>query len=240
MSLLVYKDIGETPDDIIKLMKLLYNPTKIAYSGRLDPMARGLLTILIDDETKNTPLYNKHNKTYEFIIIVGIKTDTDDILGIIEKYDDVKYDIEKITTEFENMKGEKKQDYHNYSSIYVNKKPLWYYAQNNLLHTINIPNKLINIYDIKCDENYEINNETLKNDILNRLNKLIKNNHLQFRTEKIIKQWNEFIFNEKYNIIKFTTNVSSGTYIRQIVKDVGIKLNIPLVVLEINRTSVYK
>src|SRR4051812_15345092 len=62
-----------------------YADQKIAYAGRLDPMAEGLLLLLIGNETKKRKDYEALSKTYEFSILLGISTDTYDLLGKIKE-----------------------------------------------------------------------------------------------------------------------------------------------------------
>ena len=47
-------------------------------------MARGLVILLVGDDCKDMPKYLGHNKEYEFEIIFGLSTDTDDTMGIVE------------------------------------------------------------------------------------------------------------------------------------------------------------
>ena len=78
MILTGYKPIGISCGDFIKK----FNFDKMAYVGRLDPMAHGLITILTDEDVKQMVVFMKRSKTYIFKFIIGINTDTDDVLGI--------------------------------------------------------------------------------------------------------------------------------------------------------------
>ncbi len=72
--------------------------SKVCFAGRLDPMARGEILLLFNDECKKINHYKNFTKTYQFEIILGIQTTSDDPLGIIKKIDKIdKIDkIEKI------------------------------------------------------------------------------------------------------------------------------------------------
>lgn len=243
MSVIIsYKPIGKTPADIVNYYKILYPNSKICFSGRLDPMAHGKMHILLDDEVNKSELYNKLDKTYKFSVIVGIETDTTDILGFIKtlQSDTVNIDIEDIIQEFFKMININEQEYHVYSSFVIKKHPLWWYANNNKLHEINIPSKPVTIYEISYLKTDIYNNIELKTNILNRLNELIKNNHMEFRTKEIYEQWNNIELYNNYTILTFETTVSYGFYIRQLVKDISKILNIPLCVLDIERINLYK
>jgi tRNA pseudouridine55 synthase len=84
-TIILYKEISETPLECVKRF-VKSNPEfeniKMGYAGRLDPMAKGLLLILVGDENKNKIKYEKLDKEYVFEVLFGISTDSYDILGI--------------------------------------------------------------------------------------------------------------------------------------------------------------
>lgn len=80
------KPIGKTPFEVIQEIKKSHpelKNTKIGYAGRLDPMAEGLLLLLIGEENKKKHAYENLNKTYECEIFFGFATDTYDLMGMI-------------------------------------------------------------------------------------------------------------------------------------------------------------
>ena len=79
---LVNKKEGETP--LAALERLCRDHgiyEKVTYAGRLDPMASGLLLVLSGDDVHKKDSMLEHTKTYEFTILLGVATDTGDILG---------------------------------------------------------------------------------------------------------------------------------------------------------------
>ena len=81
---IIYKKRGQTPLDCINEAKkanpgLLHLP--LTYAGRLDPLAEGVLVILIGDECLNKDEYLKLEKVYEVNILFGFATDTYDLMG---------------------------------------------------------------------------------------------------------------------------------------------------------------
>ncbi len=81
----LYKKEGETPLETIEGFKKEnpeYSEQKMTYAGRLDPMAEGVLIVLVGEECKNKDKYLGLDKEYEFEILWGFETDTYDILGI--------------------------------------------------------------------------------------------------------------------------------------------------------------
>ena len=95
---LIYKPIGQTPLEAIELLRKS-DPSladvRMAYAGRLDPMADGLLVVLVGDECKNRTKYELLDKTYNFTMLLGLSTDTYDILGRItsNQLDEIPADV---------------------------------------------------------------------------------------------------------------------------------------------------
>jgi tRNA pseudouridine(55) synthase len=79
-----YKKIGQTPLDCIKEIRRKNNKLEnmpITYAGRLDPLAEGVLLLLVGDECQNKDEYLKLPKEYELTVLFGFSTDTYDLLG---------------------------------------------------------------------------------------------------------------------------------------------------------------
>ena len=241
--IIAYKPIGRTPLELIKILKenKKYKTTKMSYAGRLDPMAHGLMIILLDSECYKQNLYHNLDKIYKFKLLLGISTDTFDILGkITGNSENPKLENSDIEKTIYNLVGTKYQEYPPYSSVRVKGNPLWYYAKNNILDTlesIDIPKKEITIYNIKILEYCTISKKELLKIVNKNIFKLnIKNN---FRQEEILEEW-RYIQNYTYKVIEIKSKVSCGTYIRNICNTIGKNLNIPSLALDIYRTNVDK
>ena len=242
MPLYLYKEIGETPLELINNIKNKSDNNKYCYAGRLDPMARGKMIILKDLECKRVNEYLNKDKEYEFEMLLGYKTDTFDVLGLIQNYFPNKIPkIEKFN--LTKYKGIQEQYYPPYSSIIVKKKPLWLWSKENRLNEIEIPKKNINIYSLEYLNFYELNNNLeLFKLIKNKIYKLQPNNFEKFRVSEIIDKWeNTLLYQENINnkiyIYKFRTKVSSGTYIRTLVNKLGKDLGFFAVAFDIHRTK---
>ena len=120
MELNVYKQIGETTAELSSRIKKQYNAKKVAVCGKLDPMARGLTKVLLDDKTKLMEKYLTNDKTYEFKIVFNIKTDTDDIMGLIVDYDKLEdEDISSYIRYIDEILNKDQQHFHPFSAIKV-------------------------------------------------------------------------------------------------------------------------
>ena len=124
----------------------------------------------------------------------------------------------------------------------MNKQPLWWWAKNDRLAEIEIPKKLINIYDIESLGDIEIeSNLKLLGEIKSKINKLNSNNLKNFRADIILVKWENILHknpNFKPIIKKYRAKVSSGTYIRSLANRIGNDLGIGAVAFDINRTEI--
>ena len=238
----IYKPLGKSPLETIELFRkqnLKYKNVKLGYAGRLDPMAEGVLLVLIGEELKNQKKYWTLNKKYEAEILLGFETDTFDILGIAKISDNILQAInnQKIKKTIKNFEGKFTFSYPPYSSRTVNGKPLFWWARQDRLGEIEIPKKTIHIKKIKLLKITNIKKKELKNLIIRRIN-LVKGD---FRQELIKTAWKKVLqetTQEKFMIIKIKTRVSSGTYIRTIADELGKKLNTRALLLHLKRTQV--
>lgn len=157
--LIVNKSLGCTSHDIVYKIKKLTGE-KVGHTGTLDPMAEGVLPILIGKGTLISKYLINHNKKYIAEIQLGVKTDTADREGKIVEKKQVPKDIwnrEKIEGVLNSFLGEQEQTPPIYSAIKVNGKKLYEYARNGKQVEIN-PRK-IHIYNIKLLEFFEKENQ---------------------------------------------------------------------------------
>ena len=159
--IIINKNKGCTSHDIVYKVKKIFNE-KVGHTGTLDPIATGVLPILIGKGTACSKYLINHDKKYEVIIQLGQKTNTADSEGTIiqEKNVDIKKlekaELEKILKEF---LGKQKQIPPMYSAIKVNGKKLYEYARKG--EKVNVPPRDIEIYDIKIME-INKNNKQIK------------------------------------------------------------------------------
>lgn len=239
----IYKPVGPTPLDIIKKLRQAfpeYEKDKLGYAGRLDPMAQGLLLILAGEENKKRKEFEKLSKTYEFEILFGISTDSYDLLGKIIEFKNIeqKKDFEiKLNQDISGLVGKLKQPYPPYSSARVNGKPLFYWAREEKIKDIKIPEKEIEIYESLLLDVYKLSSKELQKNVEEKIGK-VKG---EFRQEEILILWKDF-FKENpeltFFVAKCRINCSSGTYIRSIANKIGKKFDYPSCAFSITRTAV--
>lgn len=261
----VYKKAGETPLDCINNLKKERSELGLlpmTYAGRLDPLAEGVLLLLVGDECKKKDEYLNLPKEYEMEVLFGFATDTYDVLGILTLSEDERFErssdllaevfgklgqtisnrsssdfvfsVENLLPEFI---GKIKQEYPPYSSRPVNGKPLFMWAREGKLDEIEIPTHNVYIESINIIENSEIRGD----DLLKAIKEKISNVEGDFRQEKIISIWEKELESKKeeiYPIIKLRISCGSGVYMRSIAHEIGEKLGIGALALSIIRTKV--
>ena len=229
MPINIYKPIGITPLELIKIYKKLNNiKDKMSFAGRLDPMAHGEMILLRGEECKLQDSYCGKDKIYEFEVLYGIKTDSLDILGIpnFRVEDTIKYNPKDFIGPYE-------QEYPHYSSIHVKRKPLWLWAKEGRIGEIKIPKKKITIYSLDSVGSIELDNKNLIKTILKKLENLSIENRGKFRYDEIREQWLKLLIEErKFKIGKYRVKVSSGTYVRTLCDRMG------GIAYDINRTNI--
>ena len=158
--IIVNKEQGYTSNDVVQIVKKIFNE-KVGHTGTLDPMATGVLPVLVGKGTLLSKYLINHDKIYVATLKLGIKTDTGDITGnIIEEKDvnDKCLQKENIQKVLEEIKGEQKQIPPMYSAIKVNGKKLYEYARKG--QKVDIEPRIINIYNTELlsidKENKEI------------------------------------------------------------------------------------
>ena len=81
--LIVNKPCGMTSHDVIYKVRKIYKTKQVGHTGTLDPMATGVLVVLIGRAVKASEYLVTHDKCYKAGLKLGITTDTEDTSGNI-------------------------------------------------------------------------------------------------------------------------------------------------------------
>jgi tRNA pseudouridine55 synthase len=146
--LLVDKPKGLTSHDVVFKIRKKFKLKKVGHGGTLDPLATGLLLILIGKATKQSNNFTQAKKGYNFACRLGLSTDTDDAEGRVIKIADFHQlsnnEIKKAVMSF---KGEVSQEVPRYSAVKVNGKKLYELARQG--KKVRLPKRKVHIYDLK-------------------------------------------------------------------------------------------
>lgn len=227
--MLVYKESGFTMNQFLINLKQKFNFKKIAYTARLDPMARGIVPILVNEECLKIKELLDSDKTYKVRVFLGLRTDSDDSLGIIEDtcldYDLNSF-INNYKKEFELKNYSYEQKFHYFST-----KAMKHRKQKDFTEKYH----KISIYSSKIFDIGEINYNFWQSENKNIILKI--DNNKNFRQAEILEQWDNLKINQ-LNYIDLELKVSSGFFVRQFIRDISTKINFPLMCYDINRVSI--
>ena len=81
--LIVNKHAGCTSHDVVNKIRRLYGTKRVGHTGTLDPMATGVLVVLIGRAAKAEEYLQPGNKGYVATMRLGITTDTEDTTGTV-------------------------------------------------------------------------------------------------------------------------------------------------------------
>ena len=105
--LLVDKEPGMTSHDVVGLARRRLGIKKIGHCGTLDPMATGLLILVVGRATKIQDLLMSEDKEYEGTVTLGATTDTQDKEGnILEETPVPEFTEAQVRAPFEAMQGD--------------------------------------------------------------------------------------------------------------------------------------
>lgn len=138
----VYKEQGFTSHDVVAKLRGIYGQKKVGHTGTLDPMAEGVLIVVLGQATKLSDIIVSGTKRYIATMRLGITTETDDITGEVKKF----YTRDELTDTFAFLSDEIsiRNEVHDvmvkylgksmqvppmYSAIKVNGKKLYEYAR---------------------------------------------------------------------------------------------------------------
>lgn len=208
--ILLNKHVGISSNQIDQEIKkiLSLGKVKIGHIGTLDPLAKGILPIIIgNDSTKFIKYVDDNIKTYEFKLRFGYKSTTGDSEGDLKKQDwylpITAKDLVKVIPEFI---GEIQQKIPNYSAKKLRGKPLYFYARKGIkistktskifiyslsLNNFSLTNQLAK-FTVKCSKGTYI--RSLGEDIAGKLNLF------GYVTEIIRTNISGFSINQCYNI----------------------------------------
>lgn len=104
--IVIDKENGYTSFDVVAKMRRICGEKKIGHTGTLDPMATGVLPILIGNATKAQSLLPESDKEYEATFSFGITTDTLDITGKVLSQTESNVKSEDLETVLPQFRGD--------------------------------------------------------------------------------------------------------------------------------------
>ena len=147
-AILIDKPGSMTSFKVVSELRKILHTKKVGHAGTLDPMATGLLPVLVNKATKIQELLQNGNKEYIAEFKLGITTDTQDITGkIIKEFENVNVSEEQILSSLKKFTGEIVQTPPMYSAISKSGVRLYKLARKGI--EIEREKRKINIYSLK-------------------------------------------------------------------------------------------
>jgi len=128
--LLVNKPSGPTSHDVVALVRHVLAMQRIGHTGTLDPMAEGLLVLLVGRATQHQQELQGHEKCYEATLRLGIQTDTGDLTGKPVRTAAVpSLDHDHLSELLQTFHGTQSQTPPIYSAVKVRGRPSYWWAR---------------------------------------------------------------------------------------------------------------
>ena len=211
--ILVYKRKGKTSRNVVENISKKYG-VKAGHIGTLDPMAKGLLPVLVGNTCKLSKYLMEHDKIYLVEMKFGYNTETLDIEGEILEEDKSFRENNIVDNEFFDMiiiamkkeLGTKKQIPPIYSAKKLNGKKLYEIARKDKEKAIKMAKEkakeitIYNMYDISLKELWDNNPKDI--------------------------------------LLSFKVECSSGTYIRSLVRDIAENMGTIAIMTDLRRIAV--
>ena len=118
------KEEGITSQGAVNRLKRLFGADKAGHTGTLDPLATGVLPILIGRAVKASEFLLTGDKHYSATMLLGQETDTEDVTGKIISESEEIPDEKAVILAVESMLGESMQIPPMYSAIKIGGKKL--------------------------------------------------------------------------------------------------------------------
>jgi tRNA pseudouridine55 synthase len=191
----VDKPAGITSHDVVSAARRIFGQRQVGHAGTLDPLATGLLPLLLGQGTKLSAWTTADDKTYETTARLGQRTDTLDAEGVVEKEVPIPQTLapEALEASLAPLRGSITQQVPAYSAVKVDGRRLYQRARAG--EDVEAPTRRVLIHEL-CSLGYAPP-------------------HLALRV-----------------------SCSKGTYIRQLVADVGEALGCGAHVASLRRTRV--
>lgn len=203
--LLIDKPKGWTSFDVVNKVRRIVQLSELntsnkkrfptGHTGTLDPMATGLLVLLLGTYTKQAPGLTKLDKTYDVTMKLGQTSTTGDVEGEITDVSDTQPSLDAVTAALQQFVGDQMQVPPAFSAVKINGQRAYKLARDG--KTPELKARPVHIEQITLSS-YE------------------------------------------YPFVRFTAEVSSGTYIRSLVEDLGKALKTGAYMSDLRRTKVGK
>lgn len=150
--LLINKPAGLSSHDVVSKVRRILQTREVGHSGTLDPMATGLMVLLIGEATKLSSYVTEGDKSYKVGFKLGITTDTLDTTGTLQSEKQVLNSQSEIDATALSLSGVFNLPIPMFSAKKIEGKKLYEYAREG--QSIEVPEKQMTFWNVeKCGTN---------------------------------------------------------------------------------------
>lgn len=146
--LLIHKPSGPTSHDVVHKVRKILKTKQVGHAGTLDPMASGLLVLLIGEGTKLSNYLLEGDKSYQATVRLGLSTDTLDITGAVLKECADIPSPDKVIQTVQSLAGPVELPVPIFSAVKVQGEKLYEKAHKGEKPTV-IPKKIMKFWDFE-------------------------------------------------------------------------------------------
>jgi len=127
--IIIDKEADWTSHDVVAKLRGIFHTRTIGHTGTLDPMATGVLVVMVGKATKAGQFLEQDDKVYAAVLKTGIITNTQDTTGEILERRDPETDLNRVKAAAQSFIGKTEQIPPMYSAIKINGKKLYELAR---------------------------------------------------------------------------------------------------------------
>ena len=127
--IIVNKREGMTSHDVVNRIRRLYGTRRVGHTGTLDPLATGVLVILVGRAAKAAEYLGADSKEYIATLRLGLTTDTEDVTGATLTTSDSLPSTDEVLSACTRFVGDIMQTPPMYSALKVNGQKLYELAR---------------------------------------------------------------------------------------------------------------
>lgn len=146
----INKGEGLSSFAVVSKVRRIFGVAKAGHTGTLDPMATGVLPVLIGRAVKASEYMLSSDKHYSATLLLGITTDTEDFTGTVLSRSDKIPNESEVLSAIHSMLGESEQTPPMYSALKVGGKKLCDLARRG--EVVERESRKITIHKIKAEK----------------------------------------------------------------------------------------
>lgn len=150
--LLVDKPTDLTSHDVVARLRKILGMRAIGHTGTLDPLATGLMIMVLGEATKLSDYLMAADKSYSLKIKLGVTTDSLDRTGKILTEQDGRVDADRLRQAVSELEGEFDWEVPLFSAAKVDGKKLYEHGRAGTGEEVVRPTKRMKFWDVKILE----------------------------------------------------------------------------------------